>query len=122
MLSLFKKHIFGILKKSEIKYTYTYDSKGTIEILEKNILYFELYKKDKFLTKLYLYTATNLLILFISKYNALSTKTSHDYLGHVYLEYFFKFLKHKNTFLNILKTRSTGREHQICSHSRTVIF
>jgi hypothetical protein len=31
--------------KSEIKYT---SSKGTIEILEKNMLYFEIYKKENF--------------------------------------------------------------------------
>jgi hypothetical protein len=44
-------------KKIEIKYLHTYKySKDTVEISEKNMLYFELYKKDKFLTNIRLYT------------------------------------------------------------------
>jgi hypothetical protein len=44
-------------KKYEIKYPHTYKHfEGSVEILEKNMLYFKLYKKDKFLTNIYIYT------------------------------------------------------------------
>jgi hypothetical protein len=44
-------------KKIEIKYLHTYKhSEATVEILEKNMLYFGLYKKDKFLTNIRTYT------------------------------------------------------------------
>jgi predicted nuclease of restriction endonuclease-like RecB superfamily len=48
----FWKNKFLYSKKSEIKYSYTYDHiKGTAEILEENTLYFKLYKKDIFWQK-----------------------------------------------------------------------
>jgi hypothetical protein len=47
-----ENHISGITKKSEIIYAHTYKhSKDTAEILKENMLYFEVYKKYKFLTK-----------------------------------------------------------------------
>jgi hypothetical protein len=48
--SCFLKNIFLVFQKIEIKYAYIYIywlSKGTVEILEKNMLYFKLYKKGK---------------------------------------------------------------------------
>jgi hypothetical protein len=53
------------------------------------MLYFDLYKKDKILTKIlvfYTYTHdTNLLFLYSSKYNVISNKTLHVYSGKVYV-------------------------------------
>jgi hypothetical protein len=44
-------------KKIEIKYLHTYKHfKDTVEISEKNMLYFKLYKKDKFLINIRPYT------------------------------------------------------------------
>jgi hypothetical protein len=45
----FKNHNYFDFKKIEINYAHTYDYfEGTVEILDKNMLYFELYKKINF--------------------------------------------------------------------------
>jgi hypothetical protein len=59
----FWKTYFWNSKKSEIKYAHTSKhSERTVEISEKNIVYFKLYKK-KFWQNLSLYVATNLFFL-----------------------------------------------------------
>jgi hypothetical protein len=50
-------------------------SEGTLGILEKIMLYFELFKKDKYK---FVFSCS-------SKCNAISSETSHKYLGHVYV-------------------------------------
>jgi hypothetical protein len=88
--SSFWKTYFSDSKKSEIKYTYAYEYfKGTVKISEENILYFELYKKDNFLTKVWVfYPYTQLQISYFccnSKYNTVSTKTFACMQGNVYV-------------------------------------
>jgi hypothetical protein len=49
-------------------------------------VYFEIYKKDKFLTKFESIRSHKFVFFFYSsKYNAISTETSHKYLKHVYV-------------------------------------
>jgi hypothetical protein len=73
--------------KFEIKYLHTYKySEDTVKLLEKNILYFELYKKDKFLTNIRPYTYPQICFFSCSsKYNATSSETSHEYSEHIYV-------------------------------------
>jgi hypothetical protein len=53
----FEKSYFVDFKKYEIKYPHTYKhSEAPVKNWKKNILYFKLYKKDKFLINIYLYT------------------------------------------------------------------
>jgi hypothetical protein len=47
-------------------------SKGTVEILEKNMLYFELHKKNKFLQKFIPIHNHKIFLFYNSKYNAIS--------------------------------------------------
>jgi hypothetical protein len=48
-----------MISKNDIIFAYTYrHSKGTVEILEKNMLYFELHKKNS--TKVYPYTQSQI--------------------------------------------------------------
>jgi hypothetical protein len=55
-------------------------SEGTVKISDKNTMYFELYKEDKFITKnLNLYVAT--IFFYKSKYKAIFTKTLRTYLN-----------------------------------------
>jgi hypothetical protein len=94
VLSVLKNHVSGISKnlkffthKKNLKLnTHTHEySECTVKSSEENSLYFELYKKRQISDiNLSIYTATNLLIFCSSKYNEISTGTSHDYSGHVY--------------------------------------
>jgi hypothetical protein len=51
VLGFWKTYFWDFKKtKTKIKYTYTFEqSKGTVEISEKTILYFDVYKKELFL-------------------------------------------------------------------------
>jgi hypothetical protein len=78
-LNFWKTYIW-YSKKSEIKYTYTYEHfKGAVEILEKIFCILSYTKRQISNKNLFMYTNTNLLIFCGSKYDAISTETSHDY-------------------------------------------
>jgi hypothetical protein len=68
---VFEKYTSRI-SKNDIIFAHTYrHSKGTVEILEKNMLYFELHKKTNFYKSLSLHN--HKFVFFYSlKYNAIS--------------------------------------------------
>jgi hypothetical protein len=69
----------------------------------KNILYFELYEKDKVLTKNPIHTTTNCFFFYSSKYNVISTKILHEYSG-----YFLDKCEFSNLYIQPLYLFSTS--------------
>jgi hypothetical protein len=104
--------MFWILKNLKLN---THIHIGTVEILEKNILYFELYKKDKFFS---LYTSINLFFPVTQNTTQFLPKlrtSIQDMCMYSWNKFAYFFWYIEIQFSNTLETGSSSAHvHQIC--------